>query len=169
MAGTVEFAPSCGHLGEAVSVLILTAQLPHASPDLNGSGAASFVPEGMRDLQPCPVDGAGLEVSVVGEVKQGISEARDFHRARRNARIGPGCARARNTNELEVKLLAAFDRRHPDDAGDLAVKGDLGSHSNLLLVDLWKWRVGTGCFLLQKQKRPALAAGLHSDSLAACC
>jgi hypothetical protein len=35
-----------------------------------------------------------------------------------------------------MKLLAAFDRRHPDDAGDLAAKRDLGSHNNLL------WLVG---------------------------
>jgi hypothetical protein len=36
-----------------------------------------------------------------------------------------------------MKLFAAFDRRHPDDAGDLAVKRDLGSHSNLLLIGMW--------------------------------
>jgi hypothetical protein len=64
-----------------------------------------------------------------------------------------------------VEVLAAFDRRHPDGAGDLAVKRDRGSHNNLLSVDLWKWGVGTGCFLLQKQKRAASAAALHSDSV----
>src|ERR1017187_6641322 len=105
----------------------------------------------MRDLQPRPIDGARLEVTVIGDVKQGISKARNLHRARRDARIGPSGARARNTNELEVKLLAAFDRRHPDGARDLAVKRDLGAHSNLLSVDLWnvgrseERRVGKEC------------------------
>jgi hypothetical protein len=88
----------------------------------------------MRDLQPCPIDDAGLEVTVIDEVEQGISEARNLHRARRDARIGPGCARARNTDELEVKLFAALDHRHPDGAGDLAVKRDFGSHGYLLSV-----------------------------------
>jgi hypothetical protein len=121
-------------VGVTVSVLILTAQLPDASPDLNGSSAARFVPEVMTDFQLGPIDGAGLEVTVVYKVKQGISQARDLHRARRNARIGASGARARNADELKVKLLAAFDRRHPDGAGDLAVKRDLGLHLNLLLV-----------------------------------
>ena len=135
-------------LGEAVCVLIAATELPHASAGLDGPCAAHFVSEGMRDLQSCPGDGAGLEVTVIGEVKQSISQARDLHRARRNARIGTGGARSWNTRELEVKLLAAFDRRHPDGAGDLALKHDFGSHSNLLWLigAIWVW-VGTvsGC------------------------
>src|ERR1019366_660134 len=116
-SGPLKFGPSycsviewCSwvHLGETVCVFVLTAQVPHASADLHGTCTAGFVPEVMRDLQPCPTDGAGLEVTVIGEVKQGISQARDLHRARRDARIGAGAALSWNTRELKVKLLAAF-------------------------------------------------------------
>jgi hypothetical protein len=78
-----------------------------------------------------------LKIAVISEVKQGISQACNLHRARRDARIGTGAARSWNTRELEVKFLAAFDRRHPDGANDLAVKHDLGSHNNLLSVGWW--------------------------------
>ena len=142
-----------GDLGETVRVLALTAELPSPSTDLDSTGTARLVPEDMRDLQSCPNDGAGLEVTIIDEVKQGISQAGDFHRARCNTRIGPGCARARDTNELKVKLLAAFDRRHPDGARDLAIERDLGSHGYLLSVGLCIVGYELGLFLAAETEK----------------
>jgi hypothetical protein len=65
-----------------------------------------------------------------------------------------------------VKLLAAFDRRHPDGAGDLAVKRDLGSHGYLLSVGLCIDGYELGPFLAAETEKGGIgAAALHHDSV----
>jgi hypothetical protein len=52
-----------------------------------------------------------------------------------------------------VKFLGAFDRGHPDGAGDLAVKRDFRAHNNLLSVDLWNVGCESGLFLAAETEK----------------